>query len=219
MKTDLKQASKIFIFDFDGTIADTFETSIVIINRLSAQFNYKRIEPHEVNTIKDLPAHKIVRYLRIPIVKLPMILAKGREAMRSEIDSVQPSAGLSEVLQVLYSKNLPMGILTSNSLEVVNDFLRRNKLQFFGFIHGYSSIWGKAKLLKSLMDKYHLSPNDLVYIGDETRDIQAAKRLGVRSAAVTWGYNSYSALKACTPDYLIDHPTELLHISSTKTTD
>ena len=57
-----------------------------------------------------------------------------------------------------------------------------------------------------------LKLSEMIYIGDETRDIQAAKKAGIRSAAVTWGYNSRKALEAQSPDYLIHSPQELFHL-------
>ena len=54
------------------------------------------------------------------------------------------------------------------------------------------------------------------YIGDETRDITAAKKSQWMSVAVTWGYHSKSALSLFQPDYMIDHPQELLTLLATE---
>jgi len=39
-----------------------------------------------------------------------------------------------------------------------------------------------------------------LFVGDKTRDIEAAKKAGIRMAAVTWGYNSRRSLDAMKPD-------------------
>ena len=205
---------KILMFDFDGTIANTFDLAISITNRLAAQFNYKSIEPDELKNIRNMPIHEIIRHLHIPLVKLPFILAKGRLEMQSNSNSVEPISGLGKTLEQLYSMGARSGILTSNSLKFVNNFLDKNNLQFFDYFPEYSSIWGKAKRLRSFMKNHTLNHDEIVFIGDETRDIEAAKRLGIRSVAVTWGYNSAMALKACKPDFLINAPYELLQIYS-----
>jgi phosphoglycolate phosphatase-like HAD superfamily hydrolase len=49
----------------------------------------------------------------------------------------------------------------------------------------------------------------VVYVGDEERDVVAARQAGVDIAAVTWGYNSPELLAVQEPDYLIDYPDEL----------
>jgi phosphoglycolate phosphatase len=50
-------------------------------------------------------------------------------------------------------------------------------------------------------------------IGDEVRDIAAARKAGIAIAAVTWGYNSRAALERAHPDYLVTRPAELLQLS------
>ena len=62
------------------------------------------------------------------------------------------------------------------------------------------------------MVKQALHPSNVLYVGDEVRDIEAAKKAGIRIAAVTWGYNSKKALEAYKPDYLVTKPEELLQI-------
>ncbi len=204
--------TKILIFDFDGTIADSFDLAIATTNRLAKQFNYKIIQRDELQRIRSMPIHKIIRYLQIPLIKLPAVLAKGRQEMRAHIGSVGPVRGLPDVLKRFHSMNVRMGILTSNSTAAVNNFLKTHDLQFFESLPGHSSIWGKAKRLRLLMKNRKLVPQNLVYIGDETRDIDAAKQLGIRSIAVTWGYNSAETLKHHEPDFLITNPDELLSV-------
>ena len=203
---------KVLIFDFDGTIANTLDMAVSVINLLSTQFNYKRIEPHELDRLRSMPARNVIQYLQIPLMKLPLVVAKGRRVMRSKAELVEPVQGLPEVLRYLRSKHSNLGILTTNSREFVNDFLERNNLQFFDFIYASSSIWGKGKRLNSYMSNSDSSRNDVIYIGDETRDIDAARKTGVPVVAVTWGYNSEKALQQCEPDYVVNHPSELLGV-------
>jgi phosphoglycolate phosphatase len=88
--------------------------------------------------------------------------------------------------------------------------LERYDLNIFDFINTSIRIWGKSKGLKNLISKNGFAVEDIVYVGDETRDIDAAKKVGVRVAAVTWGYNSYEKLASHNPDYIIQKPQDLL---------
>ena len=207
-------APKILIFDFDGTVANTFDLAISTTNLLASQFNYKRLEPDELKIIRNMSIHKIIRHLRIPIAKLPVILAKGRQEMRSHISAVKPVTGLPAVLKQLRSMNIKMGILTSNSEEAVKSFLNKNNLRFFEFSPARSSIWGKAKQLRSFMKNHALAREDLIYVGDESRDVKAAAQVGIQCVAVAWGYNSAEVLRSCNPDYLITTPKELIPVCS-----
>ena len=105
-----------------------------------------------------------------------------------------------------------MGILTSTSEENVRKFLKKNKLELFDFIYSGSSIFGKHKVMKSLLKKQKLKRKEVIYVGDETRDIEAAKKAKVKIISVTWGFNTKQILKKQKPDFLIDKPKELMKI-------
>ena len=202
----------VLIFDFDGTIADTFHYLLRIGNRLSEEFNFNKIGPDEVNAMKDKNVRETIQHLNIPLLKIPMIVAKAKKELHKEIDSVEPIEDLKEILLQIKALGYKMGILTSNSSKNVMGFLKNNGLDFFDFICTTSKIWSKNWGLKTLMDENGLELSEVIYVGDETRDIKAAKKAGIRSAAVTWGYNSRKALEAQNPAYLIHSPEELFQL-------
>jgi HAD superfamily hydrolase (TIGR01549 family) len=200
----------ILIFDFDGTIADTFHCLLRIGNRLSKEFHFKEIDPDEVEDMKDMNVQQTIHHLKIPLLKIPMIVAKAKNELHKEIESVEPIEGLKEVLLQIKALGHKMGILTSNSSKNVAGFLKNNELNLFDFIYTTSKIWSKNWGLQSLIHENGLDSSEIIYVGDETRDIEAAKKAGIRSAAVTWGYNSHKALESHHPDYLLHTPEELL---------
>ncbi|MCK5015309.1 MAG: HAD-IA family hydrolase [Candidatus Omnitrophica bacterium] len=202
----------VLIFDFDGTIADTFHYLVRIGNRLSEEFDFNKIDPDEIRDMKDKNIRETIEHLNIPLLKIPMIVAKAKKELHKEIESVEPITGLKEILLQIKSLGHKMGILTSNSSKNVMGFLENNGLDFFDFICTTSKIWSKNGGLKTLMDEHGLELSEVIYVGDETRDIKAAKKAGIRSAAVTWGYNSCKTLEAQNPDYLIHSPKELFQL-------
>ena len=204
--------SPVLIFDFDGTIADTFHYLLRIGNRLSEEFHFKKIAPDEVEDMKDMNVQEIIHHLKIPLLKVPMIVAKAKKELHKEIESVQPIQDLKEILLKIKSLGIKMGIFTSNSSKNVLGFLKNNELDLFDFIYTTSKIWSKNWGLQSLMDENDLDSSEVIYVGDETRDIEAAQKAGIRCAAVTWGYNSHKALQAQHPDYLLHSPEELLQL-------
>lgn len=202
----------ILIFDFDGTIADTFHYLIEITNRLSSEFGFKKIETHEIAKLKDKSVQEAIRHLGIPFLKIPMIVARAKKELHKEITRVKPTEGLKDILQQFKLLGFKMGILTSNSLKNVTGFLKNNELELFDFIRATPKIWSKNRSLKALINEKQLNCSQVTYIGDETRDIVAAGKAGIRSVAVTWGYNSHKALRAHHPDHLIHSPQELLQL-------
>ena len=65
-------------------------------------------------------------------------------------------------------------------------------------------------LLKRIIKKYKIDKSQTYYIGDETRDIDAAKKNGVKSIAVTWGYNSEQVLLKYKPSFIAQKPEDIL---------
>ena len=57
-----------------------------------------------------------------------------------------------------------------------------------------------------------LTPEEVIYVGDETRDIEASKTIPIKVIAVSWGFNSAEALAKQNPDFLIQKPSELLKV-------
>ncbi len=82
----------------------------------------------------------------------------------------------------------------------------------FDFISVGSGLFGKRRTLNKVIKQHNLKKDDILYVGDEVRDIEASRGVGIAVASVTWGYNSRKVLQAYGPDYLIDQPQELLHI-------
>ncbi len=62
------------------------------------------------------------------------------------------------------------------------------------------------------MKDFHFSPGDMLFVGDETRDVEAAHKAGIPIAAVTWGYNSRRSLDGMKPGRIYDRPADLLEV-------
>lgn len=203
---------KLLLFDFDGTIADTFHLIVAISNRLSSEFAFNFIEPHEVDILKNNTAEQTIEYLKVPKLKIPKILLRARDELHRNIDDVQPIRGLAEILIQLKSQGFVMGIITTNSQKNVKAFLKQHDLNIFDFVSSTSKIFGKSRSLKRLIKTHNFKLTQAFYIGDEIRDIRAAQKAGIRMVAVTWGFNSKKALARHRPDFLADKPRELIQI-------
>lgn len=198
------------IFDFDGTIADTLERIFSICNELSSQYGYRSISRDQIDEVRNMSASQLFEFVGVARFKVPIILSKGKKLLYQDVQSIQPIPGMTEVIRETRNRVSTLGILTSNSKENVHAFLKANDLEVFDFISTVSKLSGKAKNLKAILRTFALKPNDVVYVGDELRDIKAARKAHVAAAAVTWGFNSLSSLKAKDPDYLFETPRELL---------
>ncbi len=199
---------KIIIFDFDGTIADTLETILQIFNRLAPIFHYRPIDLADVETLRDKSSEDILKFLEISILKIPFLVRRARSSLEKAMTSVRPVAGIPEVIASLKTRGYRLGILTSNSTSNAQKFLANHGLTGFEFVYS-TGLGGKRKVLRHILRKHNLSSDGVVYIGDETRDIDAARQNGIAVIAVTWGLNSKSILAKHRPNLIVDLPRNL----------
>jgi len=199
---------KTLIFDFDGTIADSFELVVDIAYELTG---IPKQSDAEVARLRHLPLLKAAREMRIPLRMAPKLLVTGRQKMLDRIHEVHPFPGIPEVLKELHDNGYHLLVISSNSEHNVRSFLRTNALEaFFDGVYGNASIFNKASSLKRVMKRNKLEAADCFYIGDEVRDIVAASKVGMEPVAVSWGYQARGALAKHHPFALLDQPTDLL---------
>jgi len=209
-----KNNKPLIIFDFDGTICDSYLEFIIVLNTIAKKYRLNEIKDNEVEELRRLGSRGAMRKIGISFFKLPFVLRRLRKEYASRIPALKPIDGMEAALAEFRSTKLSMGILTSNSVKNTRTFLEKHNLNFFDFIYSGNSVFGKDKRLKKIISHSGLSPSKdiIVYIGDETRDIAAAQKVGIISIAVTWGYNSREALGNTKPDYLIDEPEKLTSV-------
>lgn len=206
----LKNPPRHVLFDFDGTLGDTFRLGFEILNLLAPEFGFRPLPEAELDYARDLSTRALMKHLGISRMKLHKISRRGTEEITKRIDTVRSFPGVPEMVRNLHEQGFRLGVLTSNSEENVRSFLKAQGLEMFDFIESSSKLLGKGSVLRRLMKEHHLKPREILFIGDELRDIEAAQETGVHIAAVTWGYNSRKALEAASPDYVFETPGEIL---------
>ena len=207
----LQQAVKVIIFDFDGTIADSFQAVLTISNRLAAEFGYPLTSPEAADQLKQLSSREILRRSNVAFWKLPFLLRRFRIELNREIGHLQPIDGMKDALLALKQRGDQLGIVTSNSQENVTEFLAAQGWDdLFDFVGTGLTLFGKGRIIQRILKQHNL-PRSAIYVGDETRDVEAARKIDIPVIAVSWGFNSKQALAAQAPDALIDHPSELVH--------
>ncbi|MFZ9919688.1 MAG: HAD-IA family hydrolase [Terrimicrobiaceae bacterium] len=206
----LKKSPRYLLFDFDGTLGDTFHQGFEILNLLASEFGFRPLPPEELEYARDLSTSGLMKHLGISRMKLHKISKRGTEEIGKRIHTVQTFDGVPEMVRHLHNAGFRLGILTSNSEPNVRVFLKAQNLELFDFIESSSKLLGKGSVLRRLMKERHIKPKEILMIGDELRDIEAAHDVGVHMAAVTWGYNSRAALEAAEPDYLFETPAQIV---------
>ena len=196
--------ARCLIFDFDGTIADTIEQAMIILNQLSEEYKFKKLKEEDLAGAKDMTARQFIKYLDVPRLKVPRILTEGKKRLKKHIADIQPCEGMPDLIHNVREEYEIIGILTSNSQENVEIFLKKYDIEVFDFISTISKLSGKAKNLKAIMRTFNLKPKEIIFVGDEIRDVKAGNKAGVPTAAVTWGFNSEKSLRHAEPTYVVN---------------
>lgn len=200
---------KLLIFDFDGTIADSLAVFIEATNRLADRYGFPPVEQHQIPLIRALSSRELIQQIPVPRWQLPFFLNRLRQEVRQLSPKLQLFDGISDALTEL-EQDYCLGIVTSNAKTTVETVLKEQDLDsLFQFIHAGHGLLGKARILRRLLHQYRLQPTEVIYIGDETRDIEAAQQAHLTSIAVSWGFNNRAILEQQQPDIVIDHPREL----------
>ena len=201
------------LFDFDGTLAETMMLIHDVFNRLSSTYGYRFLPEEEIEEARHLSIHEFIDFVEIPRWKVPLIAIHARRLMHRDMDEIHPPAGLADVLtQIHDGGRYIMDILTSNRRKNVLKFLVRHNIGWFDEVASTHAILSKKRRVEKYIRSNGLDPKSLYYVGDTTIDIESARHAGARTVAVTWGLNTAEKLASANPDYLVDHPDQLLDI-------
>ncbi len=200
------------IFDFDGTIANTLPETLLILNELADTYGFRKLSKDDLMKVKNMSLVQFIRFLGIPAWSVPKLLTNGKRMLTERLDTIDPFPEIPEVIIELKASTQHLGILTSNSAENVERFLKSHDMEHFEFVSSAKKLLGKAKYLKAILKTFSLKHDEVLYVGDEIRDIEAAHAVEIPVAAVTWGFNAAEALEGAMPDFLINSPRELFDI-------
>ncbi len=197
------------IFDFDGTLADTIHLIQRIYNEHAHEFGAEQIQESEFSYLRSLGYKKALKAKKLRWRSLPRLVMFIRREMNQHMGEVQPYEGIVPLVQELRDNGIRIGILTSNSAETVRAFLDTHTFPVFDFVVSEKTIFGKEKALKRIMERHQIGRSEVVYVGDEPRDVASCKKAGIRVIGVTWGLGGPEMMQGSKPDLLVNTVAEL----------
>lgn len=197
------------IFDFDGTLADSAAWMIRAVNPMARRFGFKTVTDDEIDMLRGRSTREVIRYLGISPWKLPMIAAHGKKLMAADCDSIPLFPETPGMLKALHQAGLRLAVVSSNSEHTIRAVLGPDLSGLISQFACGASLFGKARKFRKVTAG--AVPRDrVICIGDETRDIEAARALGLACGAVTWGAAKRSVLVEHGPTVLFESPSEII---------
>ena len=209
-------SQSLLIFDFDGTLANTISVGIDVYNEIAGDYGLSTVTIEEAKELRKLHTRALLDHLGISRIQVVKLGAQIRRQIHDRMDEVDMIDGAQKMILELHRAGFRMGILSSNSADNVRSFMERfGLLKCFEFIEAGVSLFGKTSRIKKVLKKQGVDAKNAIYVGDETRDMEAARKAGVCGIAVCWGANDHEAMMSEGPDYCIEDTEELLECAKT----
>ncbi|MBN1670804.1 MAG: HAD hydrolase-like protein [Kiritimatiellae bacterium] len=203
-------AFELCVFDFDGTLADTFGLFVEAVQTYAHRFGYKYVENEEAEELRLLTAREVIRHVGLAPLQIPLLAVAIRNYMARRADGIRLFPEMAVVLRRLKQLGVRTAVLSSNAARNVHQVLRRHQANGCDFCLCGIPLYGKRARLSALLRRARVAREKVLFIGDDVRDVGAAKACGVRSGAVTWGYNRGERLRTEQPDFLFQAPSDIL---------
>jgi phosphoglycolate phosphatase len=187
------------IFDFDGTLADSLPWFLRSMNAAARRYRFNRVEDHEFDSLRGREPAAIMAHLGMPMWKMPFVVNYVRGAMTRDIDHIQLFEGVPAMLRALAASGIQLALVTTNTESNARRVLG-DSAALFRWIGGGAPMFGKAARLRKAMRITGATPKRTICIGDEIRDIEAARAVGAACGVVSWGFADVAILRSREPD-------------------
>ncbi len=201
------------LFDFDGTLADSFPFFVSVFNQLAEQHDFKKIDLCEASAFRHYTPQQIMKHIGLPSWKLPLVATSVISMMRKNAESISLFAQVDDMLLHLSNAGVMLAIVTSNSYDNVIQILGPANAKLISHFECGMSIFGKSARIRRLLKKTTIPASKAIYIGDQVPDLEAARKESVAFGAVSWGYGAIELLRKHSPEEEFDHVSAIRRIA------
>jgi phosphoglycolate phosphatase len=199
---------RLAIFDFDGTLADSIDWFRSSFQETVTRFNLTPTTPEELESMRGLSAREIMARLGVSMWQLPTIASDMRRRKLAAASDISLFDGIPAMLSGLQRSGVRTAVVSSDSEASVRQVLGP-VTGLIGHFDCGAAIFGKHRKFRRVARALGVEPAETICIGDEIRDIDAAKTARMDSGAVAWGYTLPSALQNAGPTILFDSVAEM----------
>jgi phosphoglycolate phosphatase len=198
----------LIIFDLDGTLADSFPWFRRHVNDVADRFKFRRVTEDDIETLRYSGSREILAHLEVPRWKLPWIARHMRRLKAEQIAEIALFEGAETMLRSLAASGLRLALVSSDSEANARRQLGETAALFSHFDCA-ASIFGKPAKFRRVLRRTGIGAARTISIGDEVRDIEAARAAGIACGAVTWGFAAQQALEVLRPNLMFERMDDI----------
>ncbi|MFT3992160.1 MAG: HAD-IA family hydrolase [Luteolibacter sp.] len=207
------------IFDLDGTLVDSLPG---IAHSLNLALAGHGLPQHDSAAVRRFIGNgsRVLIQRAVPAGSPESLIDEVEQVFKKDYDQTWPEGtipypGIREMLAALQKAGHRLAVLSNKP----HPFTTAITLQLFpeirfGHVQGQEpGIPHKPDPTGALLtaEKLGVSPENCVFIGDSTIDLETARRSSMKTLAVTWGYHDEEHLLAEKPDGVAHAPEEVLN--------
>lgn len=200
---------KLVIFDFDGTLADSARWMVEELTPLAARFGFREVSASEIEALRCCDSRQILSRLGVQAWQLPFIAGHLRRRVAQDAETIKLFPGAKALLRRLAGQGVVLGLVSSNSAANVRRILGPEAAALIEHYACGAPLFGKAAQFRKVVKRARVKPGETLCIGDETRDIEAARQAGLACGAVAWGYARRELLASRSPTWLFETPDDV----------
>lgn len=205
------------IFDFDGTLADTEGLLREIYNEVAVKKKWERLNNRQYRKLFTATIGHVLRWSRLRPWRFFYLVRQSRKHLHTEAGRISLFKGLPKLINDLHEAGYDLYVLSNNVSVTINLVLTHREVIDKLIILEQPVFLRKHVRINELIRRKNYARSNVWMVGDERRDIVAAKKARVNSIAVTWGLQNLGVLKKSHPTHLVNNPSEILKILDSKT--
>lgn len=200
---------KAVIFDFDGTLADTAGILHEIYNELAQKKKWQKLNDKDYRKLFTATVWHAIKWSKFRPWRLLYLVRYSREQLHTEVGRISLFKGIPLLIDQLHKARWDLYILSVNISPTIESVLKKPEITGKVTLLEKAVFMHKELSVKQLLKQKGYDPNNVWMVGDETRDIVAAKKAAVQSIGVTWGFQSTTVLKRAGPTHIAHKPSDI----------
>ena len=176
------------------------------------QFGYRRLSAAEAEALRGQDNRAVMAAMGVRMWQLPRIARHMRQVALDKAGEITLFPGVGAMLASVAAAGVRVAVVSSNGEDVIRRVLGDDVASRVADFDCGAAIFGKATKFRRVVRRAGVEPAQAVGVGDEARDIDAARAAGIASVAVTWGYATPELLASRSPAHVVTSVSELTEL-------